>query len=380
VETIERIYSLSQNMYLEPAGDGFNTSLSEQKRSSLCVSKAILPNGKSVSLLKTLLTSACENDCFYCPFRAGRDFKRATLSPDEMAQGFMGFYRAGIVQGLFLSSGVAGGGVRTQDKLLATAEILRNRYQFRGYIHLKLMPGSEYDQVEQAMKFSNRVSINLEAPNPDRLMKLAPGKVFFTDLMRPMTWVDRIRKTKPSSQGWNGRWPSLTTQFVVGGSGESDSELLETTRYLHQNIHLERAYFSAFHPVPDIPLDNQSATPAYREFHLYQASFLLRDYGFQLNDLPFDTAGNLPANEDPKLSWARSNLLQKPIEINLASYHELLRIPGIGPRSARDIINERRKGKIKSVENLHKLGIRTSRLSPFVLIDGKIPAKQIQLL
>ena len=377
MEITDRIYNLSGLMGLEYEDSDNAARITEQKQKALCVSHAQLPNGKQISLLKTLLTSACERNCYYCPFRAGRDFHRATLSPDEMAKGFIAFHRAGIVQGLFLSSGIAGGGLKTQDKLLATIEILRQKYNYKGYVHLKLMPGAEHAQVEAAMRLANRVSLNLEAPNSQRLARLAPGKTFLDELMQPLRWVEEIRLSEPAHLGWNGRWPSMTTQFVVGAVGESDLELLSTTTYLQKQLRLSRAYYSAFRPVSNTPLEEYPAASPAREFHLYQASFLLRDYGFDLEELPFDDLGNLPDNIDPKVAWANNHLVENPIEVNQASRHELLKLPGIGPKSADAIITARRRGKLAKLEDLKKLGVRTNRISPFVLLDGKKPDRQL---
>jgi predicted DNA-binding helix-hairpin-helix protein len=321
-------------------------------------------------LLKTLLTSACERDCFYCPFRAGRDFRRATFKPEEFANLFAGLARSGAAEGIFLSSGVAGGGVRTQDQLLDTAHILRHKLGFRGYIHLKIMPGAEKAQVERAMELANRVSVNLEAPNTERLARLAPHKVFLEELLRPLRWVEEIRRSTPPTKAWNGRWPSTVTQFVAGGADESDLELLTTTSWLNQNVGLKRAYFSAFHPIPNTPLENKAEVDPLREHRLYQASFLLRDYGFDLEELPFGSQGNLPLPSDPKLAWAQVNLAEKPLEINRAERRELLRIPGIGPKSADAILQARRQSKLRDLSVLKKLGILADRAAPFLLLDG----------
>ena len=350
-----------------PAPVRFTAKESDQA----CTHRAQLPNGKSILLLKTLLSSACERDCFYCPFRAGRDFRRATFKPEEFAGVFMELNRTGVAEGTFLSSGVAGGGIRTQDKLLDTADILRNKHGFRGYIHLKIMPGAEKAQVERAMQLADRVSINLEAPSTERLARLAPHKQFLDELLQPLKWVDEIRKTQPACKGWNGRWPSTTTQFVVGGSDESDLELLTTTTWLNKNVSLKRAYFSAFNPIADTPLENKTATDPMRELRLYQASFLLRDYGFDLEDLPFVDDGFLPLRTDPKLAWAQINLTERPLEINRAEKRELLRIPGIGPKGAEAILSARRKGKLRGLSSLRRLGIIPERVAPFVLMDGK---------
>lgn len=379
MDAINRLGLLSTHMSLEPAEDAECPKLTSRQQNALNVSDAVMPNGKRITLLKTLLTSACERNCYYCPFRAGRDFRRATLKPEEMAGAFMSFYQAGIVQGLFLSSGVAGGSKQTQDKLIATAEILRKKHQFQGYIHLKLMPGAEQAQVERVLQLANRVSLNLEAPNTHRLQQLAPGKIFMDELIQPLQWVDQIRRTHPEHRGWNGRWSSITTQFVVGPAGESDLELLSTTEKLHQQIRLGRAYFSAFHPIQDTPFEELPAESPNRELHLYQASFLLRDYGFAVNELPFDKNGNLPARADPKAAWANMNLKDAPVEINRANRDQLLRVPGIGPKTADAILHFRRGGKLKSDDDLRQLGINPAKLSPYILLDGKKPPCQLPL-
>jgi len=337
------------------------------------IHNAVTPGGGRIALLKTVLTSFCERDCNYCAFRQGRDFRRATFSPDELARLFMQLQQSGIAEGIFLSSGIAGGGPNTEDRLIATAEILRKRHGFRGYIHLKIMPGAERDQIEEAMRLGDRVSVNLEAPNPHRLGSLAPHKVFDEELLLRLRWIEEIRRSKP------GRWPSSTTQFVVGASDETDVELLTTTEFLHREVGLARSYYMAFSPVPDTPLESHAPPSPWREHRLYQASFLLRDYGFTTEELPFDPTGNLPLGSDPKLAWALAHLDQAPVEINTAHRHELLRVPGIGPLGAERITSARRHGRLRSLSDLGKLGIATKRAAPFVLLDGRRPPRQLSM-
>lgn len=380
MDSIANLKALSSQMHLEPAEDSDCPVTPGNGKSSGMVYQAALPGGKRVPLLKTLLTSACERDCYYCPFRAGRNFRRTTMKPEEMAQTFMNLHHSRIVQGLFLSSGIVAGGIKTQDKLIDTAEILRNKYGYRDYLHLKIMPGAEKAQVERAMQLADRVSVNLEAPNTERLHQLAPRKAFLEELLQPLRWIQEIRQNQSPSQGWNGRWPSSVTQFVAGGSGESDLELLSTTEFLYNQLGLKRAYFSAFHPIPDTPLENQPPTSAQREYRLYQSSFLLRDYGFSLEDLPFDRLGNLPTGLDPKLAWAQMNLANNPIDINLASPQELLRVPGFGPKSVKTILRFRHRASLKNLSDLRKIGVVTNRAAPFILLNGSRPAYQPSLL
>jgi len=379
-EKIIRLKALSEQMSLEPDADqGIHAPYLDQTDNcpdAVFVHPAILPNGKRIKLLKTLLSSACERDCYYCPFRAGREFRRATFQPEEFARLFVMLAHKGIAEGVFLSSGLIGGGIRTEDKLIDSAEIMRNKLGFQGYIHLKIMPGSEKAQVERAMMLANRVSVNLEAPNDVRLARLAPHKQFTEELLQPLRWMEEIRQTKPGYRAWNGHWPSSVTQFVAGGSGESDLELLSATDYLYRHLGLKRAYYSPFNPIPNTPLENQAPTPVIREHRLYQASFLLRDYGFELEELPFEPDGRLPIQVDPKLAWAKKNLTGQPVEINRADRHQLLRIPGLGPKSVEAILRIRHQTRIREISVLRKMGILADRAAPFLLLDGRKPVFQ----
>jgi predicted DNA-binding helix-hairpin-helix protein len=235
------------------------------------------------------------------------------------------------------------------------------------------MPGAEREQVLAAMRLADRVSINLEAPNTERLACLAPHKVFTEELLQRLRWIEELR------QEMAGRRPSSTTQFVVGAAGESDVELLTTTEYLHRRVGLARAYFSRFTPVSGTPLENHPPTPPAREHRLYQSSFLLRDYGFQVEELPFDTGGNLPLDSDPKLAWARSHLAHLPVEVNTADRRELLRVPGIGPKGVEQVLQARRRGRLHNLDDLRKLGVIAERAAPFILLDGRRPSHQLSL-
>jgi predicted DNA-binding helix-hairpin-helix protein len=384
MQDIIRLKMLSEQMSFEPAEDRGPVGIPYLDKTGNCpdavfVHPAVLPNGKRIKLLKTLLTSACERDCNYCPFRAGRDFRRATFQPDEFARLFTMLSNNGIAEGVFLSSGMVGGGVRTQDKLIDTAEIMRLKLGFRGYLHLKIMPGAEFSQVERAMQLADRVSVNLEAPNDNRLAVLAPHKQFTEELLQLLKWIDEIRHTQPGYKGWKGYWPSSVTQFVAGGSGESDLELLTITEYLYRHLGVRRAYFSPFNPVPDTPLENLPATPVIREHRLYQASYLLRDYEFNLEEIPFDADGRLPIQTDPKIAWAQKNLSENPIEVNQAEYRTLIRVPGIGIKGGQAILQARKQAKIRDVTTLKKLGVPVERAAPFLLFDGRRADRQIAL-
>ncbi|MCG2768841.1 MAG: radical SAM protein [Anaerolineae bacterium] len=334
---------------------------------------AVRPDGSKIALLKVLFTNACDGDCAYCVNRSAMDTRRVGFRAPELARLFERLRRRGLVQGLFLSSGICGSPDRMMERMIITTEIIRFQYHFRGYIHLKLLPGADMGSVERAVQLADRVSLNLEAPNPTRLARITGKKDFQRDLLDRMRWANRFTQEKTNSR------TTQTTQFVVGASDESDHEVLETTSKLYREVGLHRAYFSAFQPVADTPLENHAPTPLLREHRLYQADFLLRQYGFQFHEIVFDEVGNLPTYADPKTAWALRHPEIFPMEINCASREELLRIPGIGPVSANRIVKLRTKGTFRSLSDLRKLRLVTSRTAPFVLLDGKRPPMQLSL-
>ncbi|MBI5961530.1 MAG: helix-hairpin-helix domain-containing protein [Chloroflexi bacterium] len=374
-DLLEAMRGMTQFESVGDAPQHENPRRSKEFNLSDCITHVSAGNRK-MPVLKAMNTTACERNCFYCPFRAGRSsMRRVTFSPDDMAHGFMALYRAGAVEGIFLSSGVIRGGVSSQDPILDTGAILREQYGFRGYIHLKIMPGAEADQVQRAMQLADRVSSNLEAPNAPRLEKIAPGKQFENELLRPLKWVEQFRQ---SSEGR--LRASSTTELVVGPAGENDLEILNTTDYLYRELRLARVYYSAFHPVSETPLDNYPATDDIRRIRLYQASFLLRDYGFDLEELPFIDNGNLPKDTDPKRAWADASLIHAPLELNTAAQRELMRVPGIGAKGAARIIAARRKAKLRSLDDLRAAGVvNARRAAPYVLMDGQRPVEQPRL-
>jgi predicted DNA-binding helix-hairpin-helix protein len=333
---------------------------------------AIRPDGKRVSLLKVLQTNVCRNDCFYCANRAGRDAPRTTLGPDELARLFAELVRRNRVQGLFLSSGIPGHANQASERMLATVELLRRHYQFKGYIHLELLPGADDAIVEASVRLADRVSVNLEAPNAQRIHALCGSKDFAGELLSPLQHAEAWRRRL-------GRPVSMTTQFVVGAAGEADQEILATSARLYRELRLARAYYSAFQPVRDTPLENHAPTPLWREHRLYQADFLLRQYGFTLPELVMDAQGNLPHTGDPKTLWAHRHPERFPLEVNRASLDELLRVPGIGPRSSQRIINWRRQGALRELRQIDLAGADAKRAAPFILLDGKRPTFQLPL-
>jgi predicted DNA-binding helix-hairpin-helix protein len=261
------------------------------------------------------------------------------------------------------------------DQMIATAEILRRKYLYRGYIHLKILPGASWGCVERATQMADRVSVNLEAPGQKWLRRLAPDKEL-DDLLAPLRWVRRLLEEGDERRV---RRAGQTTQFVVGATGEPDKEILQTTERLYRELKLARVYFSAFQPLPNTPLEDRPATPLLREHRLYQTDFLFRRYGFTFEELVFDEGGNLPLEADPKMVWALNHPHFFPVEVNRATREELLRVPGIGPRSARRIIKGRRLGRLRTLKDLQRLGAVAKRAAPFITLGGKRPAFQFSL-
>lgn len=349
------------------------------KGHSIPIHLAAVPGGRRFPLLKVMLTTACEHNCFYCPFRAGRNHRRVTFQPDELAHTIIRTHSAGLIERVFLSTGIFNGGANTQNKLLDTAVILRKKLDYHGYLHIKIMPGAEHGQVLQAMRLADRISTNLEAPNPPRLNTLAPEKDFERELLRPLRWAHELRRSTSSRQGWQGRWPSTTTQFVVGAAGESDLELLSTVEYLFRQLRLMRVYFEAFSPVHDTPMESHPPENVVRQQRLYEASFLLRDYGFDLDELPFTLDGKLPLHKDPKQAYADQELRAAPIELNIADRDSLLRVPGIGPQTADRLLTLRRQGRLRDLDLLRSQHLISERSAPYILLDGKQPTHQPKL-
>lgn len=329
--------------------------------------RAALPGGGCISLFKVLLTNVCANDCAYCVNQAGRDHPRAGFRPHELAGLFMELHRKRLVRGLFLSSGIAGSPSRTMEEMVDTVEILRQRHQFAGYVHLKIMPGAGRDCVEAACRVANRVSINMEAPTAHHLARLSSRKDLYDGI------VERMRWAKQAMSGGQGLVPSgQTTQFVVGAAGETDRDILRTTGALYREIGLRRVYFSAFHPIADSPLEGRSPTPPMRQHRLYQADWLLRIYGFSPPELELALGdqGQLSLVKDPKLVIARRQPWLFPVDISRAGREDLVRVPGIGPVSASRIVEARRDHAISSLAELARMGVATRRAGPFIWLAG----------
>lgn len=337
---------------------------------------ASLPSGRKVFLLKTLLSNACINDCSYCPFNSSANATRCTLDSEALAEIFMQLLVTKRVSGLFLSSGVFSSPDTTMAKMLATVEILRKRRRFKGFIHLKIIPGACDAAIEQAVRLATRVSVNIEAPNADRLARLSKRKRFHEDIIAAMRSINTARQkiNRPCSQ---------TTQFVVGAAGESDREIVTATSRLYKGYEMERVYFSAYQDFTDNRVTGQQmlfndmpsqANPAdqagfIREHRLYQVDFLLRKYQFSQEDITFEGNGNLSLQRDPKQIWADLHPEFFPVNVNLASKYQLLRVPGIGPVGANRIVKARYKGRISCQGDLLAMRVRAHQARQYLIFN-----------
>lgn len=332
-------------------------------------------DGRCISLLKILMSNSCIYDCVYCVSRISNDLPRATFTPDEIIDITINFYKRNYIEGLFLSSAVIKSPNHTMEKFLEIVRRLREEENFNGYIHLKAIPGADREVLDKVAVYVDRLSVNIELPTDDGLKMLAPQKKQ-KDILLPMTQINegitRYREEKRVFRHSPKYVPAgQTTQLIVGATRDSDYRILDLSENLYKGYGLKRVYYSAFVPVSTNPLLPQIKTPPLlRENRLYQADWLLRFYGFEAKELLSEDKPDFDLLLDPKCDWALRNMHIFPLEINKVDYELLLRVPGIGVKSARKIISSRRFAKIR-YEDLKKMGVALKRAKYFITIDGK---------
>ena len=334
--------------------------------------------GVRMRLLRILMTNACSFNCHYCPMRRDRALPRSLLKPEELVRIFLGSVRRGWCDGLFVTTGIPGRPVHVADQLITALELLRERHRFAGYVHVKLVPGSEPAQIERLTALATRVSINFETPCGATLAAIAPEKRFDVTLsaferVRSLVLGEREGRAhgRPADPLHPGGSAGMTMQFMVGATPDTDRDLIHTVARLRARGGVHHAHFSAFRPIARTPMENVPAAPALREHRLYQAAHLLSAYGFSAEEMPFTGNGNLPLNTDPKVGWALHHPECFPVEVRTASRHELVRVPGIGPLAAGRIVEQRRRVLVRGLADLRRLGVITQRAAGFLTIGGR---------
>ena len=359
-----------------------NKGLGDSHSSGIC--HTYTEDGRCVSLLKILLTNHCIYDCLFCVSRKSNDVKRAAFTVDEVVELTMNFYRRNYIEGLFLSSGIFKNADFTMERLLLVCKKLRLEQNYNGYIHLKTIPGASDELIKEAGLYADRMSINLEMPTEAGLKLLAPEKNH-ADVIKPLDFVQKniaqfsadkklikhVPKFVPAGQ---------STQMVIGATPESDKDIMYTANAFYKNFSLKRVYYSGYVPISDdtrMPVLG-TQPPLLRENRLYQTDWLMRFYGFKVQEILNDANPNLDIDIDPKLSWAIRNMQHFPVDINKADYKMILRIPGIGVMSAQKIVQARKFGKLR-IDQLKKMGVAYNRAKHFITcVDSPYQLKDYQ--
>lgn len=337
------------------------------------------PDGRCVSLLKVLLTNSCIYDCHYCINRRSSNVRRARFTSSEVVDLTLAFYKRNVIEGLFLSSGIIISADHTMEMVIEVARSLREDHHFRGYIHLKTIPEASPELIERAGRYADRISINIELPSERSLHVLAPEK----NLARTQEAMGHIRQkiderfAEKSAPGKAKPPPFATgqsTQMIVGADDSTDATILQRASVLYQGYKLRRVYYSGFSPIPEpsarLPV---KPPPLLREHRLYQADWLLRFYGFEVNEIADPSAPNLDLALDPKLSWALRHRAHFPVDINRAPRETLLRVPGLGVRNVERILAARRFARLR-LADLVRLRLSMKKIMPFIVADDHTPA------
>lgn len=373
MDAIEKLKLLSDDSQYDLACACGSTKDEHRKRGTegKWLYPVTLPQGGHSILLKTLLSNACANDCKYCPLRSDTNVRRCTLHPEEVASVFMEYLRRKKVFGLFLSSAVIGTPDNTMDKINAVARLLRYKHNFRGYIHLKIIPGASDSAIEDVLSLASALSLNIEVPGKERFGVLSDKKDYVRDILHPLELMSRLTK-----RGSRYSRVKCTTQYIVGASDETDSEIIGSMFGLYNNLKFKRVYFSSYQKGlgdPGIPGERRLLyNPGelfMREHRLYQTDFLVRRYGFKSDDIILDKGGNLRLDKDPKELWADNHPQYYPVRINSADKEALLRVPGMGPETVSLVLKERKERRITRLEDLGLKGKRLEKIGRFVIFE-----------
>lgn len=335
------------------------------------------PDGRCISLLKILLTNFCIYDCHYCINRISSNVARARFSVEEIVQLTLEFYKRNYIEGLFLSSGIIRDPDYTMGQLVSVGRELRKTHDFRGYIHLKTIPDASPELIEEAGRYADRVSVNIELASEDSLKRLAPEKDVQSIKRSMATLREHIDEAREERAAPKFAPAGQSTQIIVGADSTNDRTILERSSVLYSAYRMRRVYYSAFSPIPDasrlLPLQR---APLMREHRLYQADWLLRFYGFTSEEITVSSDGMLDLDVDPKLAWALAHREQFPVDINTASREQLLRVPGLGRRTVERILEARKVRRIHA-DDLRRLAIPIKRVLPFIKVPGSTAAKRL---
>ncbi len=348
-------------------------TLGSAARAGICHS--FTADGRCISLLKILMTNHCIYDCAYCLNRRSNDRPRAAFTVDELVTLTMNFYRRNYIEGLFLSSAIIGSADYTMELLVKVAETLRYQHKFHGYIHLKAIPGANPLLIQRAGQVADRLSVNMELPSEKSLALLAPEKKKQAILL-PMQQIQQGITQQKQERALSRKAPAFvpagqTTQMIVGASQENDLQILRLSAALYQKFSMKRVYFSAYVPInEDNRLPQIAQPPMLRENRLYQADWLMRFYGFEANELLEESNPNFDPDYDPKIIWAVRHPEQFPVEINTASYQQLIRVPGLGIRCAKRIVSARKTGRL-DFSDLRRMHISLKRAQYFITCKGR---------
>lgn len=362
-----------------------NTDKNLGDSSGIGICHTYTEDGRCVSLLKILLTNHCIYDCLYCVSRKSNDIKRAAFTVDEVVELTINFYRRNYIEGLFLSSGIFKDADYTMERLVRIAKKLREEHKFNGYIHLKTIPGASDELMRQAGLYADRLSVNLELPTASGLKLLAPEKDH-KQMLQPMKSIQQDIQQFNSERKLIKSVPKFapagqSSQLIIGATNESDLDVIKISNSLYKQFNLKRVYYSGYVPVLEHQNLPQLGTPVpmVRENRLYQTDWLMRFYGFEAHELINEQHPNLDLEIDPKLAWAIRHREFFPIDVNKASYSELLRIPGMGVKSAKKVIAARKFGKLTK-EQLQKLGIAMNRAQFFMSMGNQTPGQSLDSL
>lgn len=357
---------------------GKHGSLGSCRAAGIC--HAFTPDGRCVSLLKVLYSNACCYDCSYCVNRRTNDIPRATFTPRELAELTIGFYRRNYIEGLFLSSAVLGSPDATMEKMIEALRILRQEYRFNGYIHAKAIPGADPQLVERLGLLADRLSVNIELPSEASLQRLAPDKQR-AGILRPMGQIAQRTAQSRRELAVYRHAPAFapagqSTQMIIGATPETDLHILRLTEGLYKKYALKRVFFSAYLPVVPDPRLPATTTkpPLLREHRLYQADWLLRFYQFSAEEILNEEQPDFDPYLDPKCNWALRHPEYFPVEVNTATKAQLLRVPGIGPKSVQRILSARRQQHL-GLEELKRIGVVLKRARYFITCNGRAPVR-----